>query len=179
MARSTAVQRDTSQTYLFSRRRPCHCGSVACRLIYQRVMADMSRRKFLGGVAAMAMPFMGARAATATTNIYRHPATPDRPLLLTNLRLFDGSGEAVQAGVHVLIKGNVITDLPAAGVSVADAQIIDCQGKLVMRADRRALAFHAGRHCANHRNDGRPGLPVHRGRRRSRAHADARLHRHS
>ncbi|MDH0737004.1 metal-dependent hydrolase family protein [Achromobacter spanius] len=135
MARSTAVQRDTSQTYLFSRRRPCHCGSVACRLIYQRVMADMSRRKFLGGVAAMAMPFMGARAATAATaatDIFRHPATPDRPLLLTNLRLFDGSGKAVQAGVHVLIKGNVITDLPAAGVSVADAQIIDCQGKLVM-----------------------------------------------
>ncbi len=150
MARATAHAVDSPQRYLFSGgagrapngangpnggngvlnlKRPCQCGSVACGLIYQRVMADMSRRKFLGGAAAMMLPFTGARAAS---NWLRHPTPSDRPLLLTNLRLFDGSGKSVQNGVQVLIQGNVIAALPSAGQSVDGAQVIDCQGKLVM-----------------------------------------------
>jgi imidazolonepropionase-like amidohydrolase len=122
-------RRDTSQGYLSRRNRVCQCGSVACTLIYQRVMADMSRRLFLGGIAATLIPFTSLRAAD---ELVRRPATSDRPLLLTNLRLFDGSGKPVQDGVQVLIQGNMITALPAAGETVEGAQVMDCQGKLVM-----------------------------------------------
>ncbi|WMD20849.1 amidohydrolase family protein [Achromobacter seleniivolatilans] len=129
MAPSDARQHELSQSYLFHRPRSCHCGSVACKLVYQRVMADMSRRMFLGGVAATLIPFVSLRAADDVT---RQPATPAQPRLLTNLRLFDGTGKPVREGVQVLIQGNVISALPAAGESVEGAQVIDCQGKVVM-----------------------------------------------
>lgn len=58
---------------------------------------------------------------------------PSQPrMLLTNLRLFDGSGRPVRQGVQVLIEGERIQALLGAGEQVADAQVIDCQGKLVM-----------------------------------------------
>jgi imidazolonepropionase-like amidohydrolase len=53
-------------------------------------------------------------------------------VLLTNLRLFDGTGKSVRQGVQVLIQGKLIAALPSAGEKVEGAQVIDCQGKLVM-----------------------------------------------
>lgn len=110
------------------RMRLCNCGSVDCDRLHQRVMADMSRRLFLGGVAATMAPFALGQAATPPAP----QAAAPRPVLLTNLRLFDGSGQAARAGVQVLIEGQAIKALPAAAETVEGAQVIDCQGKLVM-----------------------------------------------
>ncbi len=110
------------------RPRACHCGSADCGRLHQRVMADMSRRLFLGGVAATMAPFALGQAATPPAP----QAAAPRPVLLTNLRLFDGSGQAARAGVQVLIEGQAIKALPAAAETVEGAQVIDCQGKLVM-----------------------------------------------
>ena len=110
------------------RARACTCGSVVCQLLHERVMADMSRRMFVGGVAAMLAPFASLHAAESE----RKPAQADRPVLLTNLRLFDGSGKSVRDGVQVLIEGKLIKALPAAAEKIEGAQIIDCQGNLVM-----------------------------------------------
>lgn len=87
----------------------------------------MSRRFFVGGMAAMLAPFaLQPEQALAQTE-------PSQPrVLLTNLRLFDGSGQPVRQGVQVLIEGEHIQALPGAGEQVADVQVIDCQGKLVM-----------------------------------------------
>ena len=55
-----------------------------------------------------------------------------QPLLLSNLRLFDGSGKGVRDGVQVLIRGNLIADILPAAEKVEGANVIDCQGKLVL-----------------------------------------------
>jgi imidazolonepropionase-like amidohydrolase len=111
------------------RPRACHCGSVVCHLLHERVMTDMSRRMFVGGVAAMLAPFASAQSTGSTSP---GPQQADRPLLFTNLRLFDGSGKAVREGVQVLVRGKVIEALPSVAEKVEGAQVIDCQGKLLM-----------------------------------------------
>lgn len=109
--------------------RACTCGSVVCHLLHERVMHDMSRRAFMGGVAATLAPFAAAQTGSGAT---RQPRQADRPLLFTNLRLFDGSGKAPTTGTQVLVQGKVITALPSATEKVEGAQVIDCQGRLLM-----------------------------------------------
>jgi imidazolonepropionase-like amidohydrolase len=95
-----------------------------CQRLHHRVSEDLSRRRFLGGMAAMLAPFALPGTAAA--------ASDDRPLLLTNLRLFDGTGKPVRHGVQVLVQGQRIADLLPAAATVEGAQVLDCQGKLVM-----------------------------------------------
>ena len=98
-----------------------------CQRLHLRVTQDLSRRHFLGGAAAMLAPFALPQAAAQT------PAPPtQRALLLRNLRLFDGSGQAPRAGVQILIQGQRIAELLPAAAQVENAQVIDCQGKLVL-----------------------------------------------
>ena len=112
------------------RAQACPCSSPACQRLHLRVTEDLSRRHFLGGAAAMLAPFALPAAAQAIT--HRTPLDPHRPLLLTNLRLFDGSGKAVQHGLHVLVHNARIADVLPSATPVNDAQILDCQGKLLM-----------------------------------------------
>ena len=108
------------------RARGCVCSSPMCQRLHQRVTEDLSRRSFIGGVAAMLAPFALSSGAMATT------ADDKRPLLLTNLRLFDGSGKSVRNGLQVLVQGQRIVDVLPASATVEGARLLDCQGKLVM-----------------------------------------------
>ena len=108
------------------RARGCVCSSPMCQRLHQRVTEDLSRRSFIGGVAAMLAPFALSSGAMATT------ADDKRPLLLTNLRLFDGSGKSVRNGLQVLVQGQRIVDVLPASAPVEGARLLDCQGKLVM-----------------------------------------------
>ena len=108
------------------RARGCVCSSPMCQRLHQRVTEDLSRRSFIGGVAAMLAPFALPSGAMATT------ADDKRPLLLTNLRLFDGSGKSVRNGLQVLVQGQRIVDVLPASATVEGARLLDCQGKLVM-----------------------------------------------
>lgn len=74
----------------------------------------------------MLAPFALPSGAMATT------ADDKRPLLLTNLRLFDGSGKSVRNGLQVLVQGQRIVDVLPASATVEGARLLDCQGKLVM-----------------------------------------------
>ena len=56
------------------RPRACTCGSVVCQLLHERVMTDMSRRMFVGGVAAMMAPFVGCMRPSPVP-----AACPSRP----------------------------------------------------------------------------------------------------
>ncbi len=109
---------------------PCLCGTTLATLVHERVMADMSRRQFLGGSAAMLAPF--ALGSTALGQDNAATAQPPRPLLLTNLRLFDGQQRQLRDGVQVLVEGQTITRILGAAEVVANAQVLDCQGKLLM-----------------------------------------------
>jgi hypothetical protein len=110
------------------RAKACACNSAMCQRLHQRVTEDLSRRNFLGGVAAMLAPFALPTTAVAATA----QADEQRPLLLTNLRLFEGSGKAVREGVQVLVRGQRIADLLPASAQVEGAHVLNCQGKLVM-----------------------------------------------
>lgn len=107
----------------------CTCGGVAAQTLHSRVTASMNRRMFLGGMAAMVTPFIGFKTSKA---ISEQPTAPDQPLLLTNLRLFDGLTASVRSGVSILIEGNKVSALPAATETVEGARIVDCGGRLAM-----------------------------------------------
>ncbi len=109
------------------RAQACACSSAMCQRLHYRVLDDLSRRHFIGGMAAMLAPF-------AQTSVLAQTPLQDaqRPLLLTNLRLFDGSGKAVRHGVQVLVQGQRIAQILPAATAVEGAHILDCQGKLLM-----------------------------------------------
>ncbi|MGY6411633.1 MAG: amidohydrolase family protein [Alkalilacustris sp.] len=106
---------------------PCHCGAPYTLRAYARLEADLRRREVLGGAAAVVGMFagfgLGPRAVRAQT--------PGRPLLLTNLRLFDGDRLEMQSGRDILIEGGRIAGLPAPGQGPAEAEVIDCGGRSV------------------------------------------------
>jgi imidazolonepropionase-like amidohydrolase len=104
---------------------PCSCQSPAVAA----VNAALTRRYLLAGAASMtaAALFGVPRAVRAAP-----AAAPPRPLLFTNAVIFDGVATTLRRGVNVLVDGNVIRALPAAGEPVADARVIDCGGRTIM-----------------------------------------------
>jgi len=94
----------------------------------RRIEADISRRQMLGGMAAVVGMFAGFGLAPQEVKAQ----TPGAPLLLTNLRLFDGTTLSLRDGVDLLIEGGRISALPARGQGLAEAERIDCGGRTVI-----------------------------------------------
>ncbi|MDQ0317395.1 metal-dependent hydrolase family protein [Amorphus orientalis] len=109
--------------------RACGCGGPAALAVGDKVMADISRRALLvGAAAAIVSPYLDLHATSAFA---AEPKRSDRPLLLTNLRLFDGRG-GLRENVSILVEGNRIAGLPGADERVEGAEVIDCGGRLAM-----------------------------------------------
>lgn len=108
--------------------RACLCGAPQTRAAFRRIAADLSRREMLGGAAAVVGLFAGFGLAPRKAWAQQD----GRPLLLTNLRLFDGETLAMRDGVDVLIAGNRIAALPPRGQGPEEAQRIDCGGRAVI-----------------------------------------------
>lgn len=106
----------------------CHCGSPKTLAAMRRLEADISRRQMLGGMAGVLGMFAGFGLAPDEVRAQ----TPGRPLLLTNLRLFDGETLSMREGVEVLIEGDRIAALPPADQGSQDAERIDCGGRAVV-----------------------------------------------
>jgi imidazolonepropionase-like amidohydrolase len=106
---------------------PCHCDAPYTHQAYARIDADLRRREVLGGMAAVVGMFAGFGLAPREARAQ----TPGRPILLTNLRFFDGTDLSMQVGRDILVENGVITGLPPAGQGPADAQITDCGGRAV------------------------------------------------
>ena len=109
----------------------CLCHGPEVRALTRRLGAELTRRGFVGGMAAslttLAMPNL-ASAQTAAV-----PAAPSRRILLKNFRLFDGKSDALRDGLHLLIDGQRIKTLAEGDPSPPDdAEIIDCGGKTLM-----------------------------------------------
>lgn len=107
---------------------PCHCGSPMTVSAFKRLDADLRRREFLGGTAAVLSLFAGFGLAPSETRAQ----SPARPVLLTNLRYFDGMTPKMQDGREILIEGGRIAGLPGRGQGPRDAQVIDCGGRAVI-----------------------------------------------
>lgn len=106
---------------------PCLCGAPRTQAAMHRIEADISRRQFLGGSAAVIGMFAGFGLAPRELRAQ----TPGRPVVLTNLRFFDGTTLSMQTGRDIVIEGGRITALPATGTGPAEADIIDCGGRSV------------------------------------------------
>ena len=106
----------------------CHCAAPETQAAFRRIEADISRRQLIGGTAAVLGMFAGFGLAPDELRAQ----TGARPLLLTNLRLFDGETLSMREGVDILIEGDRIAALPPAGHGPSDARRIDCGGRAVI-----------------------------------------------
>jgi imidazolonepropionase-like amidohydrolase len=106
----------------------CLCGAPQTQAAFARIEADLNRRAVLGGTAAILGMFAGFGLAPSRLRAQ----SLGQPLLLTNLRFFDGSTLAMQDGRDILIEGGRITGLPMAGQGPQDAARIDCGGRAVI-----------------------------------------------
>ena len=107
---------------------PCHCGAPHTMQAYARLEADLRRREFLGGAAAVMGMFAGFGLAPREVRAQ----TDGQPLLLTNLRFFDGETLAMLEGRDILIDGGRIAALPVRGEGPTEARVIDCGGRSVI-----------------------------------------------
>ncbi|WP_233270560.1 metal-dependent hydrolase family protein [Chachezhania sediminis] len=82
----------------------------------------------LGGTAAVMAMFAGFGLAPG--EVRAQGAQP--PVVLTNLRFFDGETLEIQAGRNILVQGNRIEALIPAGDIVEGATVIDCGGRTVI-----------------------------------------------
>lgn len=106
----------------------CHCGSPETQIAFRRIEADITRRQILGGTAAVIGMFAGFGLAPREVRAQ----TPGRPLLLTDLRLFDGEKLSMREGVDILVQGDRIAGLPPVGQGPPDAERIECGGRAVI-----------------------------------------------
>ncbi len=112
----------------------CACAYPALPWVQRRIALDLSRRRFLGGTAAMLAPFaLGATGSAAAASL-AGPALQlaTKPIVLTNLRLFDGLQLKLHTGLNLRIEGKRIVALDSLGVDQGDVQFIDCAGKVVI-----------------------------------------------
>lgn len=107
---------------------PCLCGAPDTLRAMRRIEADLSRRRMLGGTAAILGLFAGFGLAPRDGMAQ----APRRPVLLTDLRLFDGETRALRDGVDILIEGDRIAALPPRGQGPAEAERVSCGGRAVI-----------------------------------------------
>ena len=107
----------------------CCCGSPLLQRFHERMMAEISRRHFLGGTAAVMALFAGLHAPSA---VGEKPREREGPLLLTHLRLFDGSGSPLRDDVAVRVEAGRIAALLPDDADPEGAEVIDCGGRVVM-----------------------------------------------
>lgn len=106
----------------------CQCGTPETLEAMRRVEVDLSRRQMLGGMTSVVGMFAGFGLASKEAQA----ADAGRPLLLTNLRFFDGTRLVLHDGIDILIQDGKIAALPARGQGPEEAELIDCGGRTVV-----------------------------------------------
>ncbi len=93
-----------------------------------RMEKKLSRRNLLKAAAATLTVSALGLSGTAMAQT----KAPTKPVLLTNVKIFDGTGAKLIEGQNVLVEGNFIKALIGAQETVADADVIDCGGRTLM-----------------------------------------------
>ena len=106
----------------------CWCGAPQTFAAYRRIEADLNRREMIGGAASVLGMFAGFGLAPRGARAQR----TGRPVLFTNLRLFDGETLLLREGVDVLVEGGRIAALPPRGQGPAEAERVECGGRVLM-----------------------------------------------
>lgn len=104
----------------------CACHSPHAQQLLMRLNKGLSRRSVLKAVAAsLAIP---AQSIVDTAFAQSSP----KPVLLKNVKIFDGTNSKLVEGQDVLVEGQHIKALVASADTVTDAEIIDCGGRVLM-----------------------------------------------
>src|SRR5690625_4229884 len=123
----------------------CQCHHPVNHYLSERAHSDLRRRFLLGGSALLLSAFAGFTPSRSLAAARLMAGIAKRPIVFTNARVFDGSGQAPYQGVQVLVTGNKIVAILSAGESIPeDAFEIDCQGKLLMRSEERRVGKEGG-----------------------------------
>src|SRR5690625_990302 len=104
----------------------CKCTSAPAKKIYQQVMMAMANPS---GQLNIAHTFSSFKQQS---RLSMGPQRSEKPIVLTNMRLFDGLRTELQTGLSLRIENNIITAIDNEGMEQGDAQVIDCQGLVVM-----------------------------------------------
>lgn len=104
----------------------CQCHSAEARSINQRLTSAMSRRSFIMGAGAIVAAASAGFATPAFTQ------SPDKPILISNISIFDGLLDKLIHGKGILVRGGKIEGFVDDGQSVADATVIDGAGMTAM-----------------------------------------------
>ncbi len=105
----------------------CLCGASPTQRAFQRIEADLSRREMMGGMAATLGLYAGFGLGPKEAS-----ASPPRPLLLTDLRLFDGRELRIREGVDLLIEAGRVAALLPRGDGPEEAERLSCGGRVVI-----------------------------------------------
>ncbi|MBJ6132932.1 amidohydrolase family protein [Ochrobactrum sp. Q0168] len=106
----------------------CACHSPQALQLMARMEKKLSRRNLLKAAAAT----LTVSALGLTGTAMAQTKAPTKPVLLTNVKIFDGTGAKLIEGQNVLVEGNFIKALVGAQETVADADVIDCGGRTLM-----------------------------------------------
>lgn len=106
----------------------CACHSPAFARLNAAIEQRLSRRSFLAGAGAI-----GALALSPKGTMAAVPRAPTAPVVFSNVRIFDGKSASLIAGRNLIVEGNRIKALAAAGEPPPEgAQIIDGGGRTLM-----------------------------------------------
>ncbi len=118
----TPVTNDTEARY------SCACHSPAFARLNAAIEQRLSRRSFLAGAGAL-----GALALSPKGTMAAVPPAPTAPVVFSNVRIFDGKSASLIAGRNLLVEGNRIKAIAAAGERPPEgAKIIDGGGRTLM-----------------------------------------------
>lgn len=106
----------------------CICHGPAFLRLNALVEQKFSRRAFLAGVASVGAAALWPSDASAAI-----PDAPTRPVVFTNVRIFDGRSGALIDGKRVVVSANRIKAIEAAGEAPPEgAEIVDGGGRTLM-----------------------------------------------
>lgn len=105
----------------------CHVSAIQSAT--HRIGADLSRRGFVAGVTAS----IASLGLFTRANARPAPTRPQRPILFTTFRLFDGKSGTLREGLFLLVEGNRIKAIGSGNPGTSDgARVIDCRGRVIM-----------------------------------------------
>lgn len=108
----------------------CTCSSPDIQHFHERMMVDLSKRDFYASANAAGAQRPGSKlAAVAGQGSATEMAA--RPILLTNMRLFDGTA-VLNDRVTLLIKDGLIDAVLPVNTPADGAVVIDCGQRVVM-----------------------------------------------
>lgn len=105
----------------------CLCHRPEIQYLAHRIETQFSRRRFMAGLAAA-----GVSVGFKTKAMGQPGPTPSRPILFTNVSLFDGVSPALRKNVQVLIEENKIKSVGSGGGGPRAAETIDGGGRVLM-----------------------------------------------